>query len=375
MFLAQFLLLIGVDGFRSDFLERHKAPRLAEFARAGVSASALIPCFPSTTFPNFYSIATGLRPEEHGVLEMDFHDPATGKRFYYRDADSVADPMWWKGTPIWIAAENAGLRTAAYFWPGTDVAIGGRRPTWFFPYNPRTRRDQKVRQVLEWLRLPVGERPRLVTVYFSDVDSAAHRFGPNAAETAKAAAEVDASIGELLDGLKSVRPEVNVVIVSDHGQSRVERSIDLTPLADFSGFKVSNGLSITQLYSNDAALVDRTYQALKNKSPDWTVYRRAEIPKHLRYSANPRIGDLVILPNGPYMIGVRDPIPDLRGMHGYDPSRFPEMHGILFAAGPGFRPGARTGAVENTLLYAMFERLLGLRATKPLDPRLQRLLR
>ncbi len=369
------LLVIGIDGFRPDYLIRHSAPRIAAFARTGASAASLVPQFPSTTFPNFYSIATGLTPEQHGIIDMDFHDSATGKRFYYRDSASQVDPAWWGGTPIWVAAEKAGLPTATYFWVGSDREIQGVKPKWHYAYNPRVTREQKVKQVIEWLHMPAKEQPRLVMVYFSDVDGAAHANGPLAPQVKEAVANVDAAIGQLLDGIRDVKPAPNVMMVSDHGMSAVQQSIDLTPLADFSGFRVSNSLPLTQLYAKDAALVEATYQRLKGKSPMWSVYKRAEIPKHLGLGKSERVGDLVIIPNGPYMIAIGQEIPNLRGMHGYDPSRFLEMHGILFASGPAFRSGASTGAIQNTALYALFRRLLGLKAEGPIDSRLRSLLR
>ncbi len=368
------LIVIGLDGFRSDYAIRHSAPRIAGFVKQGASAASLVPSFPSTTFPNFYTIATGLPPARHGIVEMDFHDPS-GKRFYYRDAAAVADPAWYGGTPIWLAAERAGIKAATYFWPGSSVAIRGRKPSWSFVYDPKVTRDDKVRQTLAWLDLPPKERPGLVMLYFSDVDAAGHAHGPLAPQTKEAVAAVDRSAGDILDGLAKRKIAANVVFVSDHGMSAVQQSIDLTPLADFSGFRISNGLGLVQLYSSDIALIDKTYAALRGKSPMWTVYRRAEIPAHLQFSDNPRIGDLVILPNGPYMIAIKYEIPPLRGMHGYDPKRFREMDGILYAAGPAFRPGAYCGPVLNTTLYAMFARLLGLKNAPPPDPSWKGLLR
>lgn len=351
------LLIVGLDGFRHDYAARFPAPHLRRMAAEGAVARALIPCFPSTTFPNFYTIATGLPPEQHGIVEMLFHDPA-GRRFYYRDPSSTDDGAWYGGTPIWVAAEKAGIPSATYFWPGSSAEIEGRRPRWFFPYDPSVTPERKIDQVQSWLAMPERERPRLVMVYLPEVDVAGHRHGPDAPQTRDAVAAVDSAVGRLR--ALSSAAGYDIVVVSDHGMSRVREIIDLSGLADFSGFRVANGLMLVQLYSSDPALIGRTRSALRGRSTKWSVYRRSEIPRHLRFNLNPRIGDLVIVPNGPYLIGIGHEIPRLAGMHGYDPRRFPEMNGVLYAAGPRIRPGIRWPAVRNTDLFRWFARLLEL---------------
>lgn len=209
------VLLVSIDGFRHDYAAKHGAPNLIRLGQQGVRAEALIPQVPSKTFPNHLSIVTGLRPEHHGILDNEFSDPARNETFSYKR--TATDGTWYKGTPLWVLAERQGVRTAAFFWPGSDAEIQGVRPRDYRRYEEAIPNAERVRQVIDWFARPESVRPHFVTLYFSDVDTAGHRFGPDSEQTKQAVREIDALLGELLDGLRATGTPVNVFVVSDHG--------------------------------------------------------------------------------------------------------------------------------------------------------------
>jgi alkaline phosphatase D len=367
------LVVIAVDGLRHDFPARYGMKRLLELKEGGAAVERLVPAFPSTTFPNFHTMATGLLPARHGIVAMVFRDPQTGRGFHY--TRNATEGEWYGGEPFWLLAESQGVRAAAYFWPGTDAAIGGRRPWQYRKYDPSATHEQKIAQALEWLGAPESERPGVVVVYFADVDSAGHAHGPDSAEVRAACGRVDSSIGRLVEGARRLAPGTNFVVVSDHGQSAVRGHFDLTGEADFTGCAAANEAPMTMIYCGDERKREEVYRALKSrKGAAWRAYRREETPAHLRYRGNPRIGDIVILPKGEYLLQVLPPgdgeakavAPTLKGMHGYDPRRR-EMHGLLVGAGPAFKAGARLKEAENAGVYLLICKLLGLKPPAGLD--------
>jgi alkaline phosphatase D len=368
-----FLLMVGLDGFRSDYLDRYNAPNLRAFRDAGASAEALEPCFATTTFPNFYSMMTGLTPAHHGIIDMDFWDPRRKERFYFRDPKATTDGTWFGGTPLWAAAERAGLRSAILFWPGSSAAIGGIRPWQWFEYDPRVTREEKLRRVLGWYAMPEEERPRLVGLYFPDVDEAGHAYGPDSAQTRAAVEQVDRAFGELMAALRAVKPEVNVIVAADHGMFTVKEGIDLR--ADLNGCVVTNAVSLVHLHCGGGGEADRVYQAVPRDDSRYRVYRRTEIPARLEYSGNPRIGDVVVMPEPGYLVELLPPgshssLPKFAGTHGYEAARCPEMNGILLAGGPRIRKGARTGKARTVDVHALATALLDLPQPQGTDGKL-----
>ena len=314
-------------------------------------------------------MATGLDPSRHGLVAMTFYDRSLGRGFQY--TRNAAEGVWYGGKPIWLLAEEQGVRAATFFWPGTDAEIGGKRPSFYRKYDGRVSHEERIGQAVEWLRMKDGERPGLVIVYFSDVDSAGHRYGPDSRETKAAIAKVDASVGELVKRARAVRSDVNIVLLSDHGQIGVERVLDLTPRADFSGCKAANEAPMTMLYCEDP---ERVRLELELHAPEVNVWRRAEVPEHLHYRDNPRIGDLVVTPKRPWIVYVTPPgdtdakpVPELKGMHGYDPQRYSEMRGILTGVGPAFRRGVLIPPARNVDVYVLLAHLLELKTPGGLD--------
>jgi predicted AlkP superfamily pyrophosphatase or phosphodiesterase len=376
-----YVLLISLDGFRHDYAERYGATNLLALGRAGVRAEALVPVYPSLTFPALYSMVTGLRPANHGLVHNHFHDPRTGKTFVFNDGMSASQGEWFGGTPLWVLAEQQGMRSANFFWVGSEAEIQGVRPSYWAPYDGSIPHSTRVRQVLDWFQLAEDLRPHFVTLYFSDVDSAGHQFGPDSAEVRDAVRHVDASLSELLKGLRELPLKVNVIVVSDHGMEEVQGDwIELHEWVELTGLIGTGGASQVMYHSSDPRRIEEAYNQLHNADARFSVYRRQDMPAHLQYSRHERIGDLVVIPNGPYMLA-RDqwrPLPQIpkRRMpvatHGYDPSRHKNMNGIFFAAGPNLAAGIETGVVDSLDIYPLIARILDLNPPAELDGSFER---
>ncbi|RMH18581.1 MAG: alkaline phosphatase family protein [Acidobacteria bacterium] len=367
------LILISIDGFRWDYLERDRPPNLLRLARRGTRAEALIPAFPTKTFPNHYTIVTGLEPDHHGIIANRFHDPLGGRWFRLDDRAAVADASWWGGEPLWVTAERAGLPTAPLFWPGSEAAIGGLRPAYWRPYSRAFTAAERIAQLLAWLDRPPAERPLFLTLYFEDVDDAGHRFGPEAPQTGDAVRAVDRLLGRLLAGLEQRRllDRAHLLVVSDHGMAatHLERRIVLADYLDLDEVTIS-GSSPFALLAPAAGRDEAVYDALRHAHPHLQVYRRQEIPAHLRLGTHPRVPAILALADeGWHLLRERSDVERVRrglgdgvhgGNHGYDRT-LASMRGLLVAHGPAIARGRRVAAVENRHLYPLMCRLLGLR--------------
>lgn len=362
------VVLISIDGFRYDYLDRYPSPNLHRIISAGVRAP-LVPVFPTKTFPNHYSIVTGLFPEHHGVVENTMYDPVFDTVFRISDSDAVSDARWWGGEPLWVTAQRQGRIAAAFFWPGTEAAIGGVRPRYWKHYDARVPDSARVRQVLDWLTLPDGIRPVFVTLYFSEVDHAGHESGPDSPEVAAQVLYVDSAIGLLLDGLRARgrSNSVNVIIVSDHGMARTtpDSVIALDAYTSRSLFqRVTGGSPVMGLWPRPG-LVDSAYRALRGRHPRLSVWKREEIPERFHYRGHRRIPPIVVLSDIGWSIAlaqqdVQDHPERFRGgAHGYDDT-VSAMRALFLAQGPAFRSGIVAAPFRNIHLYALIARILGL---------------
>jgi predicted AlkP superfamily pyrophosphatase or phosphodiesterase len=368
------VILISLDGFRYDYLEKYHPPNLLSLARDGVQAKWMIPSFPSKTFPNHYTITTGLYPQNHGIVENNVFDKGFNATFTMSNRDEVQNGRWWLGEPIWITAEKQGQKTAPYFWPGSEAEIAGARPTYWKPYDGKVPNDARVDTILSWLELSPGERPTFLTLYFSDVDNAGHDFGPDAVETRGAVLKVDNDLGRLIDGLKArgIFAQVNLIIVSDHGMATQDpnNAIILDELVDTSlAEKILWTSEIVSIFPR-AGKEDAIYKTLKARLPPQAkVYHKAEVPARFHYSNSPRIAPLLVLPEEGWTLTTRakfdeakskNPKNGLRGGHGYD-NELPSMRAIFIAHGSAFKKGVVIEPFENVQVYNVMTRILGLR--------------
>jgi predicted AlkP superfamily pyrophosphatase or phosphodiesterase len=333
--------------------------------------------FPSKTFPNHYTIVTGLHPDRHGIVDNTMADPALG-RFSLSDRAALADGRWWGGEPIWVTAERQGLRAATCFWPGSEAEIAGVRPTYWMKYDGGLAGEERVRIVLDWLDLPADRRPSLITLYWSDVDSAGHDTGPDSAETAAAVERVDGWMGLLLEGLERRGLRVNLLVTSDHGMAATpgDQVLVLEDYVDLEGVEITGGTPSLFLHPPPER-VEAMRRALVAAHPALSVWRRQETPRRWRFRDHPRIPALVVTVEEGWNLrakrngdgGAAGAPPPPLGMHGYDP-RLRSMHGLLIGHGPGFAVRARVGRMKNVHLYQLMCRLLGIEpAANEGDPR------
>jgi predicted AlkP superfamily pyrophosphatase or phosphodiesterase len=325
--------------------------------------------FPTKTYPNHYSIATGLYAGGHGIVANDFHDAAFNATYRLSDRSTVEDGRWYDGEPIWVTAERQGMVTAAMFFIGTEAPVQGIQPTYWNRYDHQRPNAERIATVLDWLRMPAERRPHIVTLYFSVLDDAGHRFGPDAPETMAALQEADALLSSLMDGIESlvIRNEVYLVIVSDHGMVATDRGTIL--LDDYTTFApedvVLSAGTITQIHVADEARRWRIASEL-SALPGATAYLREDLPEEWHIRENARIGDIVVVANEGVLLGRRGfPSGTSRATHGYAP--MPSMHGIFLAAGPRIVPGSRISAFENVHIYPLLAEVLRLRPADDID--------
>jgi predicted AlkP superfamily pyrophosphatase or phosphodiesterase len=367
-----YILLISIDGFRYDYAERDHATNLLALGRSGVTAKALIPSFPTTTFPNHYTIVTGVYPSHHGIVDNSFWDPERNAEFKSSDSAATTEGSWWGGTPLWVLAEQQGMRAASFFWPGSDAEIQHTRPTYFYKYDGKIPNENRVAQVVEWLKLPKPERPHFITLYFSDVDHEGHLFGPDAPETHQAIQTIDALVGKLFAELRELALPLDIFVVSDHGMAAVTGDVDMSKLADLAGVETAANSTDFKFYSSDPKTIERLYAELQGKDPRIAVYRRADIPERLHYSGNARIGDLVAFATQPVVLhfALKPGQTTQKGMHGYDVATMPEMRGIFMAAGPDLKSGLTIEEFQNIHIYPLIAHILGLKTPSGIDGRL-----
>jgi predicted AlkP superfamily pyrophosphatase or phosphodiesterase len=361
------VILISLDGFRYDYIDRFPVPTLRRLAAEGVRAQSMIPAFPTLTFPNHYTLVTGLRPESHGIIANSMYDPEMDASFSLGDRDAVSDPRWWGGTPIWVSAERAGQRTASMFWPGSEAPIQGMHPTHWFTYDHDKPGPARIDQVLSWLDMPAAERPTFITLYFAVVDDMGHRHGPDSPEVAAAADSVDRWLGMLVQGLEArgILDRVNLIVTSDHGMAATspDRVVVLDDLIDLERVHVVNWNPVLMVRARDGD-DEAVFRALQGRHPNLQVHRRTEVPAHFHFRDHRRITPVVAIADEGWTITSRerferDPERFRGGAHGYD-HRLRSMGATFVARGPAFRQGLVVEPFESVHVHALMSTILGL---------------
>lgn len=362
------IILISLDGFRWDYLDRTDTPNLDQLASRGVRAKALIPVFPSRTFPNHLTIVTGLYPENHGIVSNRMYDEEFDTWYYIGEgAEPVQESRWYEGEPIWVTAEKQGQITATFFWPGSEAEINGYRPTYWNVYDGSVPNVERVDQVLAWLDFPDDSRPTFITLYFSDTDSWGHYYGPEAAEMETAIQNLDGYIGRLIDGLeeRDLLDEVNIMVTSDHGMASTsrERVVFIDDYIDLDDALMVEWTPVAMILP-EPGQEDSILTALQNAHPQLAVYQKSAIPDRWHYRNHRRITPLIAVAAEGWSIGSHyffDEYPSAYsgGSHGYDPA-LASMRGIFIAAGPAFKKGLALDPFQNLHLYSLMCQVLGL---------------
>ena len=362
------LLLISIDALRADYLGKGDTPNLDRLAGNGVRAEGMNPSYPALTFPNHFTLVTGLRPDHHGVVHNTMRENGLGD-FRVADLEAVGDGRWWRAEPIWVSAEKAHLPTAVWAWPGSAAEIDGVRPTRWKLYDESVSAARRADEVAAWLQEPVATRPRFAALYLERVDGAGHDHGPDAPQTRAAVREVDAAIGRLLDALagKGLLDRINLIVVSDHGMATVAPGHaiaveDMVPLADAAVISIGQSIGIAPREGRTQAVEQR----LLGRHDHYQCWRKGELPPRWHYGSNPRVPPIICqmdegwdaLPAA--TLAKRAPAAG-RGSHGYDPA-LPSMRATFIAHGPAFRKGVVIPAFDNVDVYPLMTRLLGIPA-------------
>jgi predicted AlkP superfamily pyrophosphatase or phosphodiesterase len=364
-----YLLIVSIDGYRWDYTDMYNPPTIKKFREEGSSSAGLIPCYPSKTFPNHYTIISGMRPGKHGLIDNHFYDSRRKQSYINRDDSVVEDGSWYGGVPLWNLAEKNGLRSASYFWIASASNINGMKQSMSSRYTQTISEKKRTEEVIKWLQLPENERPHLITLYYESVDEVGHRMGPVSDTLKRAILKIDSLIGTVLEAAQKENIPLNVILVSDHGMGQVDlcgQSIHLEDLGDLADFKMANSGTHLHLYHSDAKKVQKKYEELKKLKLPMRVYKRDSVPTQLHYS-HYRVGDLFLMAESPNnFIGTDCEANDSKGAHGFDPVNR-DMHGFFYAKGPQIRSGVRLEAFENIHIYPFAAKVLGLTAPDSID--------
>lgn len=353
-----YTVIVSLDGFRWDYPQWYDTPFIDHMAQVGV-ASGLIPSFPSKTFPNHYTLATGLYPDHHGIVANEFFDTQTGDRFSLSNARQKTNPRYYGGEPIWNTAARQGKRVAVFYWPGSDVKVNGRYPDVYYPYDrkPRLTLSERMDGIVSQLSLPEKKRPDLIMAYMEQPDANGHKYGPQSKLTRRAVAMVDSLLQSLYSRISQLPygADVNLVVVSDHGMTWVpaDHAVKLFPHLKPSWYNAVSGSVPANIYAKEGC-EDSIYQALK-AIDHVSVWKKGSIPAYLHYGSNSRVGDVVVCPDLGYVAYDKPIIAG--GTHGYDP-QLPDMHALFRAIGPDFQH-KEIPHFRNTDVYALICHLLG----------------
>lgn len=370
-----YVILISADGFRADFTDKYQAKNLRKLSNDGVAASFMQASFPSLTFPNHYSIVTGMYPSHHGLVDNSFYDAQRQESYGMSNKKAVADGSWYGGTPLWVLAEKQQMLSASFYWVASESNIQGTLPTYYYNYNEKIDIDTRIQTVKNWLQLPEDKRPHIITFYFPEVDHEAHTYGPDSKETEEAVHFVDKSIGKLVATVDSLHLPVNFVFVSDHGMTKVENEhpMLLPDAINPDKFIIPRGDALLQLYAKDKKDILPTYEALKKEAKDFDVYLKKNIPSRWHYGKKDdkynRIGDILLVPHLPKVFGItgKSTTP---GKHGFDPA-LEDMHATFFAWGPAFKAQTKIDGFENVNIYPIISKILGLKYEHKIDGKLK----
>jgi predicted AlkP superfamily pyrophosphatase or phosphodiesterase len=379
------VILISLDGFRYDYVERFQPENLTRFIAEGTAAEGLIPSFPSKTFPNHYTIATGLLPEHHGLVDNSFYEPFKDQVYNMGNREIVQDGYWYGGKPIWVLAEENDLKAASYFFVGSEAPVQGVRPSEYFDYDGKVPNLTRISKVFDWLTLDDTQRPRLITLYFSDMDDVGHAYGPENDEKLKGRlTKLDRELGALFEGLKSFDLPITVILVSDHGMINVSKSnlINLDMLTEGIKARVVNNGALAHVYLENSEEKTEAIGIIKSRNGNITVDDLSGNANYSDVTRYPqRIGDFLIIPEkGFYLADVQGMMryqnrsallkTEVFGEHGLSP-KYQEMWGIFYAKGPRIKSGNQIEPFQNIHIYPLICQLLGFPIPEGIDGKVE----
>ncbi len=371
---SPYVVMISIDGFRHDYIDLYSPPFLSSIQNKGFRAKSLEPIFPSKTFPNHYSLITGMYSDKHKLVANRFHDPER-QQDYLLGSSTTRDGSWYAGEPLWTSVKKQGLLSASYFWVGSDANIQNSYPSYYFPYNHGTPNQERTKQIVQWLKMPESTRPHLLTLYFSIVDSAGHRYGPRSTQVKEAVLEVDRLISDMVTQINDLNLPVNFVIVSDHGMKTInpKKAIFVGDYLKSEKVFFHEQGPLTLGYFKKGTSKNEKKKIYKHLTsiPNTKLYKRENRPKRWHYSKLARQGDFLLLTkDGSYIFPMQRPKEfkgKTGGTHGYDPKDSPEMNGIFLSFGPKVKHEGIVPQTKNINVYPYVMKLLDLEVNSPID--------
>jgi len=367
-----YVLLISLDGFRWDYVDKYKPIFLSKFAKESAQLTSLRPSFPTKTFPNHLSIITGSYPENHGIVANSFYAPDIDKTYNIKDFKAVTDPDFYWRKPLWVIAEEQNMRTASYFWPSSEAKISGITPSHVVKYDHNASHQARIDGVLNWYALPVNDRPQLITTYFHDIDSAGHRYGQNSPELISAINAVDKTIEQIVTKVHDLKLNINIVLVSDHGMADITPgNYEYLPAWLNKEYKVLATGPIVHIYDNKKSkrTLSQTANLLNQEAKHYQCYQYQDIPTKFHASTTNRIGDITCLTDKNWAIGFTGKMS--LGNHGWSQFNTTDMDGIFYAQGPAFKENYQLDTVENVNIMPLLAHILDLEITTPIDGKLE----
>jgi predicted AlkP superfamily pyrophosphatase or phosphodiesterase len=358
---TNYLVVLSMDGFRWDYTDGLPTPNFDRMAQKGAFARVQS-SFPTKTFPNHYTIATGLYPDNHGLVNNIFYDPERQETYKIADRAKVQDGYYYQGEPIWNSAEKQGVKAATYFWVGSEADVQGMRPSIWKIYDKNIGFNQRADSVISWLQLPMGKRPKLIMWYVDQPDGVGHNFGPKSAEANNMVIQLDSLLGYFLDQLETLPQanQVNFILTSDHGMSKIDdqRMIPLGENLPGNWLQRYTGANpVVNLWSKEGYHDSLMLHLAKIKH--LKAYDSLTIPEHLHYMTNPRCGDIVVVADPGWSLTKSSYDHVSKGTHGYDPN-FGEMDVIFYAMGPDFKENYKGKSFQNVDIYNLMAHLLHL---------------
>ena len=358
-----YVVMVSLDAFRWDYDSIYGTPILYDIAANGVKAERLIPSFPTKTFPNHYTIATGLYPDHHGLVNNSFYAPDLDLVYRIGDRAMVSNGAFYGGEPLWVTAHKQGLKTASFYWVGSEAPIEGIQPDYWKPYDDEVPFADRVDTVFKWLSLPAAKRPHFITLYFEEPDAVSHVYGPVSPETGDMVRSLDSLMGVLRTGLAAlpIADKINLIVLSDHGMTEIDGSrynyiFDTLPESMVS--RIIGGSPVWAVEPAEG-MTDSVIYYL-NLQYGMKAWKKEELPEYLHYGTNPRIPPVVLIADPGWTAGVRpEPSGYSRGNHGYD-WKCADMHAIFYAEGPAFRKGFVVDTLFNVDVYGLVTDILGL---------------
>ncbi|MDA3952327.1 MAG: ectonucleotide pyrophosphatase/phosphodiesterase [Bacteroidales bacterium] len=359
-----YVVILSMDGFRWDYPEKAKTPNLDYIEQIGVRAEASIPCFPTKTFPNHYSMATGLYPDNHGIVQNSFYAPDIKKSYSISNREAVRNPDFYFGEPIWVTAEKQGVKSASYFWVGSEAPHDSIFPTYHYDYDGSVPFEERIEGVINWLNLPDSIRPHLIMWYLQEPDGIGHDLGPNHPEMINMVEYLDSLVGVFYYKINelAIAENINIIITSDHGMGEISeyRVVYLDSLVPKHWCKHIDGANPVYSIEAKEEYYDTIFNILSN-TEHLTFWEKDNVPERLHYGKSNRVKDFVLVADSSWsLLKSSTKRAYSGGTHGYD-NKNKDMHAIFYASGPAFKKAYKSKAINNIDIYPLICRILNLK--------------